>query len=514
MKALLFLILILVSGERKCEERFEEARRIYYKFSSTISQKKGRDALQQCAEKFTEIGRLPGCKLGDRALFNAGKIYLELFAVSSNRSYAERALRIFEELAGRFPESNLSDDALLKAGDITRLIFMDVEKSIKYYRECIQKKGDMAPIAMRIISSVEKGENLPETHLQDIMWWISERYGRINIILSGRATYTSEFRDEEGESQSLKIKISHSRTEKKIEKEFPPGGMVKKILVENKNGSLMVEVILEKMGGYQVFHIPFPFTIVVDLFKKDWAKKDPIASVIEQYEESVKNKRKLFTVVLDPGHGGDDTGAKGKKLVEKDITLKIARKLKKILEEEGYNVKMTREEDVFIPLPARTAFANSIPADIFISIHINSSRNRKARGIEVYYFDKNFDKSLTELLAQENQTSGNLPLQSELEFILHDLMLTSRNVESTALANDIKNSLLGILNYRRYRTKDVKGGPFYVLMNARMPAVLVETLFISNPEEERILMDERNIEKIAHGIYGGIKTYLMRLGEI
>ncbi len=426
-----------------------------------------------------------------------------------------KALEIFEELARRFPSNDLADDALLKAGDITRLILMNPEDSIRFYREATKKKGDMEKIALKILSSLEKEPPQsygPLSNLQEAMWWVSDKYARINIILSQKTDYRYETIKEGEKIKGLKINIINSKTEEPKKTVFE-GGLLKSINIENCGKNICAEILFEEIGGYQIFYFLFPFTIVLDIFEKNYRREDIIASVIERYEKSEKKERK-FIVVRDPGHGGNNTGAVGRKIKEKDVVLKIAKKLKKILEEDGFVVRMTREEDVSLPLSARVAFANSIKADMFISLHINASHNKQARGIEVYYFDKSFDKSDLHLLAAENEMKNISESQSDLDFILNDLMLTSRNTESAFLARDIKDELLNALNYKKYRTKDVKGGPFYVLMNAAMPAVLVETLFITNPEEEKLLMKEEILEKIAMGIYSGIKRYIMRTGEI
>ncbi len=513
MKALLLLILIL-GGKNDCRFSYEDIRRTYYRWLHLLPEKRAFKKLLECAEKFVKLSKtFPDCEFSDEALFNAGKTYLQLYASSSEKRYAENALIAFENLNSLYPQSPLADDALLKAGDITRVIFMEPEKSIKFYRKAVEKNDDMKGLAQRILSSLEGKEKFEKAALQDIMWWISEKYARINILFSGKVSYRYELIREKDVIKGIKIFVSNSFYENELRKEFTVG-LLNSIKVGRDENELWIEVLFGEIGGYQIFHIPFPFTIIIDLFEKYYTQKDIIGSVIEKYEEGVKKQKRRFTVLIDPGHGGRDEGAKGKFLKEKEVTLKIAKKLKKRLEEEGYNVQLTREDDRFVSLSERTALANSISAGLFISIHINSSRNKRARGIEVYYFDKTFDRSMAEVLSKENEIPEFKFVESELEFILHDLMLSSKTAESATMARDIKNGIINVLNYKNYRTKEVKGGPFYVLMNAKMPSVLVEALFISNSEDERLLMKDGVIEKIAEGIYSGIKTYILRTGEI
>lgn len=510
-----FIVFIFVLISTPCDKDFQEARKVYYrgvKNASYTSIKRAADMFYSVAVKY------PQCELAPLSLFNAGKAYITLYTLKFERPLIEKAEEIFVKLAKTYRNHPIADDALFKAGTICRFVLMNEECARKYFEEAISLKGDMSESARRALDSMQgvkkevHGEMEPAV-LKDVNWWLSERYVRVSLTFSERRDYS--YRNLE-EGQGIKVTVYNAKIENSVDKGFSSDLFLRRIRIYNENGNAVVELMGENIGGYQVFHFVYPFSVLIDVFRSDYHSEDKIASIIEEYEKkSSTEKRKIPLVVLDPGHGGSDPGAKGMKIVEKDITLALAKMVKPLLEREGIEVKLTRDDDTFIPLPMRTAMANSIEADLFVSIHTNSSRNRSARGIEVYYFDKSIDPHILEVVARENEV-GELSqeMREELSFILADLQLTSKTTESALLAEEIESSLLKNTSYGRYRYKGVKGGPFYVLMNARMPAILIEVCFISNPEEEKLLRNEFFLKKVAKGIAEGVMNYLRRSKEI
>ena len=226
-----------------------------------------------------------------------------------------------------------------------------------------------------------------------------------------------------------------------------------------------------------------------------------------------------FTVVLDPGHGGTETGAEGKKgtggkpgLFEKDVTLDIARRLRTLLQaQSGINVLLTRDEDAVVALDDRTAPANQNHADLFLSIHVNSAPRRDARGAETYFLSyASKDEDVRTLAAMENNAAGvdkeKLGAAPEgLELVLWDLAQSQYLQESGALAGSIQKELNEALGAR---DRGVRQAPFRVLMGATMPAVLVEVGFISNPAEETSLATEEYRDKIAQALSRAVSAFL------
>lgn len=222
----------------------------------------------------------------------------------------------------------------------------------------------------------------------------------------------------------------------------------------------------------------------------------------------------INVIVIDPGHGGDDTGAKGPSGVqEKDITLSIAFKVAEALKENaGARVLLTRTTDVFVPLEERTAFANANRADIFISIHVNAARSRDARGTETFFLSMDAtDEDARRLAAFENSADpaylasvASFSVADDLKDILLDLANTRSHHESSRLAEVVHMSMLGKAGREG---RGVKQAPFTVLVGATMPAVLVEVGFISNPSEEKWLSSKKEQELAARAIADGIESF-------
>jgi N-acetylmuramoyl-L-alanine amidase len=217
-------------------------------------------------------------------------------------------------------------------------------------------------------------------------------------------------------------------------------------------------------------------------------------------------------IVLDPGHGGSDPGAEGV-AVEKHVTLDIALRVARLLEERlGAEVVLTRTRDVTLPLAARTARANREGADLFVSIHANASRSRRLHGIETYVLNNTHDRATMRLARMENGLDLIAPRRDrpDLRYILSDLVQVGKMDESVALATAVQRGLVGRLAARYPDVADlgVKRGPFYVLVGAYMPCVLVETSFLTHPAEGRRLASADYRDAVAEGIEAGIARFL------
>ncbi|MGH8005228.1 MAG: N-acetylmuramoyl-L-alanine amidase family protein [Limisphaerales bacterium] len=218
-------------------------------------------------------------------------------------------------------------------------------------------------------------------------------------------------------------------------------------------------------------------------------------------------------IVVDAGHGGEDYGAIGKKKTkEKDVCLAIAHKLKKILDESGqFEVIMTREDDTFIPLGDRTKIANDAGADLFISVHANANRKRHIAGVTTYFLDVARNDEARALAVAENasirfeqEENEDFEAMDDLSFILLDMVQNEHQKESEELSKLIQQELADSL---RVPDRGVDQAGFFVLNRVYMPAVLVETAFISNPNEEKLLRKGDFQEKIARGVYRGILAF-------
>ena len=226
---------------------------------------------------------------------------------------------------------------------------------------------------------------------------------------------------------------------------------------------------------------------------------------------------KISRIVIDPGHGGHDTGTIGPHgLMEKDLCLDVALRLGALIEQKlpGAEVIYTRQDDTFIPLEDRTKIANDAKADLFISIHANSSQDAAARGVETYYLNFATSPESMEVATRENANSQES--LHDLQDLIQKIARNEKIEESKELAGDIQDTLtqrLQVVSHSE-RNRGVKKAPFVVLIGANMPSVLSEISFVSNPNDERLLRKADQRQRIADGLYRGISTYLQSLNSI
>ena len=231
----------------------------------------------------------------------------------------------------------------------------------------------------------------------------------------------------------------------------------------------------------------------------------PIRRVGERRTSSFRS------VVIDPGHGGDDSGAVGaRNLMEKDVTLDLGFRVRKILERQhGIRVILTRSEDVFVPLARRTAIANNSGAKVFISLHTNASPSHQLSGLETYYLDNTDDQASRKLAERENSVPSGGDLD-DLSFIVSDLIQSGKIEDSIRLSRVVDDSLRRrvLPVYADGRSRGVKKAPFFVLVGAHMPCSLLELFFIDHQKDAEHLSSERFRELLAHSIADGIAAFL------
>ena len=305
--------------------------------------------------------------------------------------------------------------------------------------------------------------------------------------------------------------------------------------------TVRVVIDLERECTYRVFALPGPFRIIVDIdgageipvlpaSPDDAAPPGPVAAVPSSGDPAshspamtasvsptppsagpaVPPRKHRVRVMIDPGHGGKDPGAIGPTgLREKDVVLAIGRRIREKLSRSGeFDVRMTRDDDVFIPLEERTAMANKGGVDIFVSLHINASRNRRTEGFSTYVLSRGAsNREDLELAARENGVPvGKL---QGVKFIIDDMFTGARKNESLRLAKTVNDAVVRHVSFRYPGAQNIglKQAPFYVLVGARMTAVLVEASFISNAREESRLRDPSCLDGIADGVVEAVRYY-------
>ncbi len=293
---------------------------------------------------------------------------------------------------------------------------------------------------------------------------------------------------------------------------------------KQEKDSVSLVLNIKNFEEYKIFSLNSPFRIVIDIWEKKDENKKEEATILENIKNVAKNGDKhdllkqfalgVKKIVIDAGHGGIDVGALGivKGTYEKTITLQIAKKVQHLIEQElKCEVIMTRDSDKTLSLEERTAIANKEGADLFISIHTNSNLNQHPYGIETYFLSLATDKNSISVAARENSVSEKSI--GDLEMILSSLMKNSKINESRILAEYVQKNLYNEMNpkYSKINNKGVKQAPFYVLLGARMPSILIETSFISNERECKRLKRADYQNDLAEGIVKGIKEYINKL---
>ena len=295
---------------------------------------------------------------------------------------------------------------------------------------------------------------------------------------------------------------------------------------------LTADVDFARVKRYQVYHLFDPFRIVIDIYPQDKAPsapadpaaiagtRAPTAKKPQPARDGYSMARQLGlgirTIVIDPGHGGLDPGcldASG--LLEKDLALDIGLRLRELLRANTkFDVIMTRETDIFVPLENRTIVANQQKADLFLSVHINAFPDKRRRGIETFYLNFSSDPRVNETAARENATTTKTMV--EMDKILLKIVQNSKIIESRDLAQKIQGNLVRTLGRQYPDVKDLgtKGGPFWTLIGCpTIPSVLVEVSHISNAMEAQRLKSEVYRQQIARGIYEGLLAYVQSLGK-
>jgi N-acetylmuramoyl-L-alanine amidase len=400
-----------------------------------------------------------------------------------------------------------------------------------------------------VAAAVEKPQ-VSTTQLTDIRHWTTPDYTRIAVTLSHDAPYeTHEIAKTPGSGILSRIffDVNGAKLAPGVKDITIGDGFLKSVRVaQYKGDTVRVVLDVDNIKEYKIFTFSDPFRIIVDVKGEKRAEISslppaltaaPVTALPVSAEPALKpppallpepqkappvmkpaprqklKPGKIRRIVVDPGHGGKDPGAVGHNgIQEKDVVLSmglmLARKLK---DEVGIDVVMTRSTDVFIELQERTAIANQVGADLFVSIHANASLNRSASGMETYYLNLAKTEKAAQLAARENGTS--LEKVSLLQAVLFDLMANYKLNDSARLADEVQKSLYRKIDKEFGGTKNlgVKQGPFYVLVGATMPSILVETAFVSNETEAKRLKNGDYQAATASGVLDGIKGYIAHL---
>jgi N-acetylmuramoyl-L-alanine amidase len=514
------------------KDKYFKAETCYKKLRNNSKKYKYRDNWLRCIEKFQAVYKHdPKGSWAAAGLYMSGELYGKLYKISSKESDRKEAIDIFERIVKQFPKSKYKGKAIKKIRVFSK---KETKKSSKKIKVSIKKKSLPEKIKVstkkKSLSEKEKlKKNIKPSKTDEIVtitglrYWSNPSYTRIVIDADKDTTYNHRLLRKDPSIQKPKrlyVDLQNSRLGDGIKKTIPIND---DLLSDARAGQFtadMVRVVVDikSFKTYKIFSLKNPFRIVIDVWGTEAKRKTSELKTAEKdkkFTSSALAKQLALGVnriVIDPGHGGRDFGASGylKGVYEKDVVLKIAKMLaKKIREEVQCEVFLTRTRDRYLTLEERTAIANTKNADLFISIHTNAARSRRAFGIETYFLNLATDDESILVAARENATSTkNI---SDLQTILSDLMQNAKINESSRLAGHVQTALCNCLKknkYSRINNKGVKQAPFYVLLGAQMPAILIETSFISNPKECKRLINSKYQERLCEAIVNGIKKYI------
>jgi len=349
-----------------------------------------------------------------------------------------------------------------------------------------------------------------------------DHQGFTRVVLEGDASFKYDFQEL---GKSLKIKIDDRVNPTDSLKNLEASHLIESVSQSTRKGKSEFDIRFKSSYSVQRhFVLERPYRLVFDVAEGGGPSRGNQVEVVEespqvpeeeeppQRQRESRNKKVVIeTICIDPGHGGNDLGALGSTQVsEKDITLAVGKKLRRMIESKlGLRVIMTREEDLEVSLDSRVALANNQKAQLFVSIHVNGSFRKSARGPETFFVSLQATDPESMALAQkENEALGDIGEIAEnddLKLILWNMAQTEYIKESSKLAEFIQNELNVLLNTIN---RGVKQAPFRVLMRASMPAVLIEVAFLSNPREEKKLTDDAFLDKVANSIYNGIAKFI------
>lgn len=468
----------------------------------------------------------------DDSIFAIATLYDEIWQLFDRSGDRSRAVYYYRFLAREYPATRHRQAALNRASEL----------------ESVEQVG-----ASVIAASGQSGERQATevATLSEVRYWSNEDYTRVVLQLDQEVEFEKNIL--RGPDR-VYFDLHSTRMAPSLDDQtYEVNGLfIKRIRVaENRPSVTRVVLDFDQIRNHTVFALYDPFRIVVDTRGHSRQKTDEPSSEERLADRETPDERaasrpaageeateegaqvvsasptvqgnwtltrtlglKVGRVVIDPGHGGKDSGTVGPSgLLEKDVVLSVALRLRDLLREQlGVDVILTRSDDRFIPLEERTALANQKGADLFISIHANASPNRRASGVETYVLDFATTDAEREIASRENATAQRNV--RELEDLLKQIALGDYNQESRELAQIVQRELVAGLSAYDHVQKDrgVKQAPFIVLLGSNMPSILTEIGFISNPNDEEFYGTEDAQEAVAQSLLLGVEAYFRSLG--
>ncbi|MGE6759068.1 N-acetylmuramoyl-L-alanine amidase [Corallococcus interemptor] len=531
----------------EAEEAYQQARRAYYALKDDASRRKLRHHWLNVVHRFEAVAtRFPKSERAPDALFTAGDLLQELSRISFVDEDLQAAISDYSKLVEAHPKHRLADDAALALARIhvNRLDKPEAARKILNESLATNPKGDQSKEIKSLLASLPPPSKTPPA--KPTVKPLPPVVKSTPDTAVAAATPNSPLVDAITKLAREPSPASAADTSAKdAAPHIVDAPTVADRAVEAKDAAKAPEAVASSQGTAQPAKPEVPAVVAkapavaesapkpaapVAVASKPEPKPEAPRPVTAPVDAQVAQARlkavakqsrhaeltlaeqlglKVRRVVIDAGHGGHDSGAIGKAgTKEKDVALAISKKVADGLREKGLEVVLTRDDDTFIRLEDRAKLANEAHGDLFISVHCNSAATHKLRGIETYTLNTSADRYSIRLAARENASSEKGI--SDLQFILADLATKANTEESSRLANAVQHNLVTGLSGKYDGIKDLghKEALFYVLLGAKMPAILVETSFLSHSEEEKRLASERYQDDVAKNIVLGVEEFL------
>ncbi len=551
----LFVVALAAMSHDVLAEDYNALRSDYRQLIKSSQLQRQRSNWERLISRFdTYLAGYPQSSHVEKALFLRARTWDGLSRASGSSVDAKQAIENYQYMVKRFPHSRLADDALFFSALISDNHLKNKTSAYHYYKQIITQlpSSDMAGEAKKKIAllpvpakkkSVVKKEQVKQhvvgeaIFLEKVRYWSGPEYTRVVFDLT--APVVAKTNDLKGENPRLYFDLLYTKVAADLPAVVTIGNGLIKQVRSSQFDKQRTRVVLDlnKTAEYKVATLENPHRLVIDVkgppltvgFTEEHssisnASDDSIASILGSASDRQEvlhvpqntHDEGIHLIVVDAGHGGKDPGAIGPhKVYEKNVVLPMAKALAKALRKElGVKVLLTRSDDKYLKLRARTEYANEVGADLFISLHANATSNGKAYGLETYFLNLSKNNQAAEVAARENGTT--LQEVGHLEAILFDLMANAKINESSRLAAEVQQSLVAGLkpHYSHIKDLGVKQGPFHVLLGATMPSVLIEAGFISNSREEKRLMSAKYHQRVAAAVVKGVKKYSATIDRV
>jgi N-acetylmuramoyl-L-alanine amidase len=536
-----------------------------------------REAWERQAAEFERIKKMPG-NFSTEAFFYEARSHEELADRSKRTTDYIMAARLYSRLAQDYPRHALADNALFNQAVILSGPLKQPDEASTVLNSLLARypNGDMKNEALRLRDSLTAGGKpavsrpgaaAPEPGrkstsaagifqypkgtvgvvnaktpasgalLSLLSWDADQQLFSLTIGFAGKAKYTSSVLPPAPQAADgtgrLVLDLLDTRLDPGVKKQLRFTNLpVSEVRVSAQSGAATRLVLdLTQAQSYKITPLYNPYRLKLEISAdkplagghqlkpaagasagrpagNPGAKPAVPGNIAQQLGLGIK------TIAVDAGHGGTDPGAIGNGITESKYTLEIALLLGKRLQSKGFTVIYTRESDKKLDLKERTTLANERKADIFISIHLNSSVKKDALGLEAYYLDVARSDAASVVAARENAVDVNAT--SDLQFILSDLTRNAKRDESRAIATLVLERTVTKLKSGGFSVKHngVRSAPFFVLMGARMPAFLIEVGYLSNRADAARLKNKKYLESLADGIAEGLLAYRVKINSI